>query len=241
MKKDKPKLIVSGCSLSDRGNANICYGDTLSELLDMEYVHQARGCGSNYRIWRTITSMIMSGEITSNDKVIIQYTTRNRREFWTSNYVEKHDRYYDSSIHNTDNSGVIELVEEYGDFGFTVKYKSGAYSWQSNKKTAKFFEQYQGEFVNAEYDYEMFRINHYNFCNTLLANNIDVLFLSAFDYCHEHQIEDLIEGMLIFRIDDALLLPAHIQVDGTHLTDEGHSHVAHMLYPVVSGAKGRAK
>ena len=214
----KNKLIIAGCSASDRGLVERCYGDTLSELLDMDYVHRAAGCGSNYRIWRTITSMIMSDEITSDDKLIIQYTTKNRREFWTSNYC------------NESSLGIVNLAEPYGDFGTTVKFKDGAYTWQGNKNTAKFFKQYQNEFVNEEYDKEVFEVNHYNFCNTLIVNNIDVVFLCIFDYCSPTYLQSNSSELPVVHISRNECLSEHIQEDGGHFTDAGHMHTAHVMH-----------
>ena len=229
------KLIVAGCSLGDRGNANICYGDVLSEILDAEYIHESYGCGSNYRIWRTVTNMILDGNISTDDTVVIQYTTTNRREFWTSNYVEPSDMAYDSAETAKHNTGIVQLVEEYKDFGYVVKYKSRSYLWQTNKDTSKFFKQYQEQFVNTEYDADMFRVNHYNFSNMLRANNIRVVFLSMFGYSGVSMIEPYSAGYPVLRINNDQLQDEHIQEDGTHLTDAGHTHVAGLIADYLKG------
>lgn len=223
----KNKLIVAGCSVSDRTYVNQCYGDILSNLLNTEYIHKAAGCGSNQRIWRIITSMIMSGEITSNDKLIIQYTEINRQEFWTSNIAKRHKGY----------SGIVDLVEKYEDFGFTVKYKHSAHEWQDNKQTSKFFEQYQNEFVNTKYNSEVFSVNHYNFCNTLLANNINVVFLCCWSYSDHRIVEELSSGLPVVHIsrnNDNGIPPEYLQEDRGHFTEDGHAYVSDMLYPIIS-------
>ena len=79
------KLFVGGCSVSDYSQVNYVYGELLAKKIDCEYIHEASSCGSNWRIWRKIINHIMSGNLTSNDLLIIQYTTLERKEFWTKN------------------------------------------------------------------------------------------------------------------------------------------------------------
>jgi hypothetical protein len=76
------KLIVAGCSVSDYTNVKKVWGEYLAEQLNYEYVHEAAGCGSNYRMWRVLTTHILNGNITANDTVVVQYTTLERNEFW---------------------------------------------------------------------------------------------------------------------------------------------------------------
>ena len=70
------KVIVGGCSVSDYTGAEVdrVYGEILSERLNAEYIHHGSGCGSNYRMWRKITNLIMNGEISDKDLIIMQYT-----------------------------------------------------------------------------------------------------------------------------------------------------------------------
>ena len=223
------KLVVAGCSVSDRGNANICYGDALSELLNVPYIHHGSGCGSNYRIWRVITNMILNNELTSNDQLIIQYTTVNRREFWTSNWVPEDQRTYNSKENSKNNTGIVQLVEQYKDDGLLVKYKRLADTWQTNKQTAGFFKQYNEQFSSNEYDYDLFRINHYNFSNMLKANNINVLFVSMFGYCGTDIIKEVSCGYPVLRIGLEDMDPEHRQEDQGHFTDSGHRYAAQLI------------
>lgn len=75
-----PKLYVSGCSYSDYTGVDYTWGDYLAEMLQYEYHHHAVGAGNNDRTWRIFTRKIVSGEITSDDLIVIQYTDRFRRE-----------------------------------------------------------------------------------------------------------------------------------------------------------------
>jgi len=217
------KLVVAGCSVSDRGNANICYGDALSELLNVPYIHHGSGCGSNYRIWRVITYMILNNELTSNDQLIIQYTNVSRREFWTNNWVAEDQR----------TNGRVQLVEQYKDDGLLVKCKGLADTWQTNKQTASFFKQYNEQFSSNEYDYDLFRINHYNFSNMLKANNINVLFVSMFGYCDTDTMKELSCGYPVLRVMQKDIDPKHLHEEQGHFTDSGHRYVAQLIRDVL--------
>ena len=221
------KLVVAGCSVSDRGNANICYGDALSILLDAEYIHHGSGCGSNYRIWREITNMILNRELTPEDQLIVQYTTVTRREFWTSNWVDPEDRTYNSNKHN-EYTGVVTLVEPYSDGGHLVKYKNLAHEWQTNGDTAQFFRQYGEQFNSEAYSYDLFRINHYNFYNTIKAAGIPTLWVSMLEYHKPNMIAHTPDADTLW-ITKEQLSSEHFQPDGTHFTDAGHKRVAELI------------
>ena len=46
------KLCVAGCSFSDYTKVDKVWGEYLAEKLDVDYLHEGAGCGSNWRIWR---------------------------------------------------------------------------------------------------------------------------------------------------------------------------------------------
>jgi len=173
--------------------------------------------------------MILNNELTSNDQLIIQYTSVNRREFWTSNWVPEDQRTYNSKENNKTNTGIVQLVEQYKDDGLLVKYKRLADNWQTNEQTAGFFKQYNEQFSSNEYDYDLFRINHYNFSNMLKANNINVLFVSMFGYCSTDTIKELSCGYPVLRISLEDMDPEHLQEDQGHFTDSGHRYAAQLI------------
>ena len=215
------KLLVAGCSVSDRGNLDYCYGDVLSEKLGYEYIHEGSGCGSNFRIWRVVTNMIMNKEITPEDKVVIQYTSTHRQEFWTSHPIDEKDYI-----------GENQLVHPYKDFGHLIKFKMNSHSWQTHKKNKEFFKLYQDGHVSKDYANEVFAVNHFNFANTLIAYNINAVFLNAFTY-YDSNLLVLPQGLdaIYIGVDD--LKPEHIQQKNpapSHFTDEGHTYVANCLY-----------
>ena len=86
------KLIVAGCSVSDYTRVDTVYGKILADSIGYDYVHHGAGCGSNYRIWKKLTQMLMSGDLTDCDIVLVQYTQIDRREFWSDTIVPEYIR-----------------------------------------------------------------------------------------------------------------------------------------------------
>ena len=86
----RPKLFSAGCSIADRTQTSHSYGDYLAEMLDYDYVHLAGGGGSNYRSIRQIVQAVGSGEATSEDMIVIQFTDVTRKEL-NSSYLSRTD------------------------------------------------------------------------------------------------------------------------------------------------------
>lgn len=80
----QPKLFCAGCSISDRTQTTHSYGDYLAEMMDYDYVHLAGGGGSNYRSIRQIVQAVGSGEATSDDMIVLQFTDVTRKELNSS-------------------------------------------------------------------------------------------------------------------------------------------------------------
>jgi len=216
------KLVVCGCSVSDRHAVDLCYGDKLAEYLDCEYDHQGKICGSNDRIFRIATNKIISGEINTDTLLVIQYTTLTRREFWTSNGVE-------STLANNG----MQIVDPYGDWGQLVHQKTNSYTWQTNPETAKFFQQYEEQFVDWDYNREVFRAQHYNFYHQLKRNRIPTVFLAAWGYFPSGSGEQL----YFENPEEVLYITKHnldskyqMAVDDMHFNTAGHIEVADRLY-----------
>lgn len=165
------KLFIFGCSYSDRTGVKKAYGDYLAETTGLEYRHCAKGGTSNDRIWRMATRMVIDGEITANDIVIVQYTDRHRREF--ASYGISYDEHLDTirnniaeqDISNTNMVGVHPMdrtTTECGTF-YTSNYKMDSHSWQVNQfdRDAHFF--YEKATALAEFDHEYFKTRHQQF------------------------------------------------------------------------------
>lgn len=205
------KLIVAGCSVSDYTNVKKVWGEYLAEQLNYEYVHEAAGCGSNYRMWRVLTTHILNGNITANDTVVVQYTTLERNEFWSP--IVENDWLRDPAFD-----------------GNIIRFKSGSHTWAkgSEKKLMKLYER----FINDDFEKEKFANNHMMFqclAKEYKIKNLyfvklgaygleDLLFLPQYknNFFNYSNIFDKSEN--------------HITNDRYHLSDIGHKLLSTMIY-----------
>jgi len=231
----KQKLIVSGCSLSDYTKVNINYGEILSKTINYDYIHLAAGCGSNERIWRVVTKQILNTTITSNDTLVIQYTTQDRREFFS--------RHGYNDPPETETSKFTPLRETFKG-GEIIKYKLDADTWQPFDEEKKFFKIYQDNFLSVEYNVEVFLQNHYRFLCLLAFYKIRTVFIesiylhSGVDLLtpeHDEYIKSLstIDTKLFSNLNICDLIETkHYQLsndDPWHLNELGHEAVADRL------------
>ena len=165
------KLFVAGCSFSDFTKVSKVYGQFLAEKLDYEYVHEGAGCGSNWRIWRTITKHVMSGNLTSDDLLIVQYSGREREEFWSA--LKQPD--YVSRPNTIEYLRIIENFHE----GNIIRYKANSHIWQNNKEERDLFELYEKYFVSIDFENERFTTQSYMFQSMLLSKQIPVVFIRS--------------------------------------------------------------
>lgn len=142
-----PKLVVTGCSFSDRTLVEKCYGDHLAELLNVDYLHLAGGCGSNDRSMRLIVTDVLLNKINAGDHVIIQLTTPERKEVFTNylTHTKIGKTIFDVSLDNTASDTAIKPIHPWDSFPLndlfdnTVKdfrwsrFKIGSWEWQENQ------------------------------------------------------------------------------------------------------------
>lgn len=162
MAKIKPRLFVIGCSVSDRCRVDRSYGDYLAELLDLEYIHLARGATSNDRMWRVLTKHILDEVITSDDIVVLQYTDFSRREF--ASYGHNYEHHYDPEKHvyhgpNEKFTGSLRKDDIY----YVSHFKADSYSWQSNDCDKEMHSAYQKNCSVYEFDVDYFYTRHRQF------------------------------------------------------------------------------
>jgi hypothetical protein len=208
------KVVVGGCSVSDYTEVKQVYGEILAENIGADYIHHGACCGSNYRIWRNITNLVMNNEITEDDLILIQYTEPTRQEFWSA-YVDEHRRDIRDSKYNGD----------------IVRWKFNAHKWHNtNDFEHKFLKLKEEHFTSTEFDLERFEYNHYLFHNTIVSKNIKIayvvpnghmkghgwIFRDRFNKNGEiHITEDLTFDSLLYLLDDRC-----------HFNQLGHKYVA---------------
>lgn len=230
------KLFVAGCSFSDYTGVDHVYGEFLATTLNYEYIHEGAGCGSNWRIWRTITNHVLSGNLTSDDLLIIQYTDMTRNEFWTSlnqppNTIRNSD--YSHAVTARPDLSWLPLVDRGPDSGYIIRYKIGAEKWQNNKKECEFFEMYEKYFVNSHFCKEQFKIQHYMFQTMLIRNNIKTVFTNSYRHgCRQFMC---LPEFTPYMFTDPLPYSDCMQYDlgpgdYGHLNLTGHEIYANWLY-----------
>jgi hypothetical protein len=165
------KLFVAGCSFSDFTKVEKVYGQFLAEKLKYEYVHEGAGCGSNWRIRRQITKHIMSGNLTSSDLLIVQYSGREREEFWSALDQPSYAFLPNSLDHLT----IIDKFQT----GNIIRYKANSHIWQNNKEEQDLFELYEKYFIDTEFEKERFTTQNYMFQTLLISKQIPVIFVRS--------------------------------------------------------------
>lgn len=216
------KLIVGGCSVSDRTEVQECYGEILARRLNVEYIHHGAGCGSNYRIWRKITTDVINNNICAGDLVIVQYTEITRQEFWSS--FKAHDK------HRYDHYGTIKMREEY-DGGDILRWKLLLKGCGPYEPT--FMKLKEEHFTNTNFDIERFTYNHFLFHNTLINKGIKVVYFVPTGYMSGYgnriidYFKDNGEIHLKQHYGDAEL--QYLLPDRCHFSKLGHEHVAEKL------------
>jgi hypothetical protein len=175
------KLFVFGCSYSDRTEVEKAYGDYVSEITGLEYHHCAKGATSNDRTWRMATRMIIDGEITPNDVVIVQYTDRHRREFGSHGIGYDHiqERIEHARIDEPDKNHIHHLDRSHTECGtfYTSNYKMDSYIWYNFEPDKTLHRTYQNTCVIDEFDNEYFITRHKQFESFCEANNIKLVML----------------------------------------------------------------
>lgn len=203
------KIIVGGCSFSDRRYGLIPWGEQVADYYNCEYLHEAASAGSNYRIWRKLTAHIMNKNISSNDIIIVQYTLVDRKESWSPLV---HVEYEHEQISEPfDNGTLVRLTPHFDQF--------------AKNKYEKHLALCHNYFSNHNYNLECFWTQHHMFKEMCAKNNITVRYLNTI-YDRENRIED-IDATL------ALINPDH-RLDDGHLNQLGHDCTAQLVIQSLS-------
>lgn len=221
------KLFVAGCSVSDYTKVSKVYGEFLAEKLGCEYVHAAAGCGSNWRIWRTITRHIMNGNLTKDDLLLVQYTGREREEFWTS-FAPSPDEMMPNTLEHL-------CVTDKTQTGHIIRYKAGAGQWQHNPEEKSFFAQYEKYFLDITFEQERFVTHNFMFQNMLKQHQIKTVFVRTIRSPPGNRSDFIPEYLPYVFSDSPIPVAIHRQndlslTDTTHMSQKGHEVFAGWLY-----------
>jgi len=224
------KIIVGGCSISDyTPGVKKVYGEILAEKIDADYIHHGAGCGSNYRIWRNITRMVMNNEIDENDIVLIQYTDANRDEYWSATSTK---------IGNYKGDKIIIREQKYD--GDIIRFKASLS--MPNKNEQKFFDLKQAYFTSNDFNDERFEYNHFLFHNLMISKNIKVAYVVLGGMMAAYNLEKihLFNKNGEIHITDGMYFKSpneYFSIDGTHWNQTGHKYVANVLQKFIKNKK----
>ena len=221
------KVVVGGCSVSDYTGLGTkqTYGEILAQNIDAEYIHHGAGMGSNYRIWRNITNLVMNNEITEDDLILIQYTQPSRQEFW-SGLIEDDD--------NKRFMGPNKLeTRELKYNGDIVRWKSNMNLYGMNNLEKKFFKLKESYFTSTDFDLERFEYNHYLFHNTIVSKNIKIAYVVPTGYMNGYGwlFRDRFNKSGEIHITENLTFDSSLYLldDMSHLNQLGHEYVADVI------------
>jgi hypothetical protein len=226
MTKNYKKIFTVGCSFSDRTRVTKSYGDYLAEELDRKYIHNAAGCGSNNRMWRTATNAIMNNELTSDDLLIVQYTEITRSEIWTASEQGGLATMVGNEL--VAPTGKVVVRDKFRHDGDIIRFKPGCSEWQPFEHEMQFIQQFEEQHVSPEFCIEQAIINNYNFQNMLHVQKIPTIFLQALRYGHELFDKNYF-NFPEFRYSAQTLIDhnhALSKDDDYHINDAGHKWIA---------------
>lgn len=220
------KLFVAGCSVSDYTDVNEVYGEHLAKKLDMNYVHEAVSCGSNWRIWRRIVDHILRGNLTKDDLLIVQYTDTDRCEFWSRHHYEH--------ILPKKETKPQYLREKHHNYGEIIRFKLNSYTWQVIPEEVELFKLYENNFVNDEFNFEVTNTQHIMFQALLKEYNIPTIFFGIYSNYYYKRLKILPHFKeSYFNINEIVMGKKNeylIENDNYHFNDKGHKYVAEKLH-----------
>tara|TARA_B110000037_G_scaffold168790_1_gene191209 strand:- start:86 stop:832 length:747 start_codon:yes stop_codon:yes gene_type:complete len=237
------KVVVGGCSVSNswghEPSPDGVYGQILANQIGADYIHHSVDGGSNYRIWRKITQMVMNNDITDkfnipypeevitkDDIVIIQYTQPTREEYF--------------SIKDSNESNIQYEAEEceVDDDGNIIRFKLDSQNIPNlNKHEKKFFDLKEKYFTSINFDKERFEYNHYLFHNLMMSKGIKVVYLMSSkrplsNYCFKYRNLFNKNGELhlnLFEDNNEYFRHMDGSIDHYHFSKKGHEYVANEL------------
>ena len=211
---------VSACSNWKCDNREEVYSKFLADKLNAKHKNYAIGCGSNSRIFRLLFKHLAEGKITPDDVVTVQYTTAERREFFSKHIF----------------SGDL-LREDYND-GQVFNFKMNHYG--RHKEEIKTFKLYENNCLSKEFELEVLRGNHAALLAFANYKNINLIFIDAYypGMFPSGKIENNlgVESLNIVHVTDMFKIDKYVQIDSLgnidrlHFSMEGHKAIADRIY-----------
>jgi len=232
-------LLVAGCSVSDYTKVDKVWGEYLAEELNLNYIHEGAGCGSNWRMWRVIVDAVKSKRITPEDRIFVQYTETTRREFW-SPYSNKRQPLWNSNDKSFINDTYKVKNPQDGTTkvdGVLIRYKIDSYLHHHAPADIALLKSYN-KHVNPPFEKELFLQQHSMFQCFMKQNGFNnVYFINVGGYGFElldewddyRPITEPFYKDNFKHVKNAFDPPWHLPLDLGHLSEEGHANLAKEL------------
>ena len=159
-----PTIAVAGCSFSDHTCVKKVYGEHLAELIGYNYLHLARGGGSNQRSIFISAKAIMDQKLVAGDIIILQYTDPHRKLM--SSFPPEH---------YTDEPGNVEKWDTPYGTAWSTDYKYGSQQWQSMPENKNLHQALQDYAINNELETERMVVDHVMFEALCKQHNITLI------------------------------------------------------------------
>ena len=214
------KVFTFGCSFSEyMFKVTKPYGKYISDELNVEYVHEGAGCGSNSRIFRKFFSYLRNGDINETTLVTLQFTERIRDEFWFYNVLE---------MDNCSHHGSIPMIENF-DGGGIFKYKHDSYTWNNEKTLSRIMKDKTDYCLSEKFSTEKSLNMIYAIIEMCKYKKIPYVIMDGSYNTYDgifNQFKNNNESIIVDYSDIQSKYPALIdgsdELDYSHISQEGH-------------------
>lgn len=236
------RLAQFGCSWSDYTESDIesidaTYGEILAKHYDAEYIHEARGCGSNARYFRVLPRMVHGGILSKDDIIVIQIIAFERTEVWSG---RKYDVFHYRSRHNMSDPWFTDGKRN----GTILRMKVGADAWLTHPEEKEYAKQ-RIQFSDKSFEVEVWNshmLSLQGFLDSKGFKNVFWVYTFSGPYVPEHKRKKVAvcpRDMIIPRkfipirgwVNDEMTLstPPGEPHDYCHLSQPGHDYVAQKI------------
>lgn len=148
-------LAVTGCSYSDYTGVDKVYGEYAAEQLGYNYLHLARGAGSNHRGLLKVTKAVVEKKLVAGDILVFQYTDPHRKILPS---IEPEGEYAREQI-----PGKPEKWETIHGDGWSTDYKTESWTWQGEdfvgKTNGRIHKLLQYGAINTQFETEQMALH----------------------------------------------------------------------------------
>ena len=226
------KIFTYGCSVSSYYSTSKTYTDYISDILKCESVNFSMTCGSNDRSLRLVNNHILDNTITSNDLILFQYTSPERKEFW-SKHLSPFER---KLVHKND------VTREDFKNGQIFPYKMGVYGDHEIEK--KITKLYEDNFVEPQFDAEHLRGRHAGLLALCQVKNIPIVFISGYAnqmFLNWEIVEDPVgvDRFMDVNFKDMRSVNKYLpslpdgSFDISHFNEEGHKEISNRIFRIL--------